>query len=263
MTVEQIAEALNTSVTTAYRYVALLSDMGFLVPMGTRRYALGPSIIELDHRIRVADPFLAEAEPVVEQLLADAGSVATVILCRLLRDRVMCVAQRLGREASPRHSKPYERGRPMPLLRGAPSKAILAGLPARAAERLWEAQSKELGLSREDWSAFRAHLTKIRKAGVAVSRSEIEPGVVGIAAAVQSPQGGPLAAICTVLPEEVATPGVISRVSALTRASAEQISAALYEREAQDQDVTPGGVSQVEETIVKRPSARRTPTPLH
>lgn len=228
--VEEIARTLHISLSTAYRYVGQLCESGFLSPMGSLGYALGPAIIELDRQIRLADPLVQSAAPVQRRLLADVDPAATILLCRLYRDQVMCVAQNPGKSAHIGLS--YERGRPMPMLRGAPSKIILAHLPSRAAERLWEGQSQELRQSQGDWKAFRSHLAKIRKAGVAVSHAEIDAGVVGIAACVFDPQGRPIGALCTVLPEEVATPPAIARASTLTRASADEITATLFEREA-------------------------------
>lgn len=227
--VEEIARTLHISLSTAYRYVGQLCESGFLAPMGSLGYALGPAIIELDRQIRLADPLVQSATPVLRRLLADVDPAATILLCRLYRDQVMCVAQSPGKGAQIGLS--YERGRPMPMLRGAPSKAILAHLPSRAAERLWEAQSQELRQSQGDWKAFRAGLAKIRKAGIAVSQAEIDSGVVGIAACVFDPQGRPIGSLCAVLPDEVATPPVIARVSTLTRASADEITATLFERE--------------------------------
>ncbi len=245
--VEEIARTLHISLSTAYRYVGQLCESGFLSPMGSLGYALGPAIIELDRQIRLADPLVQSAAPVQRRLLADVDPAATILLCRLYRDQVMCVAQNPGKSASIGLS--YERGRPMPMLRGAPSKAILAHLPSRAAERLWEGQSPELRQNQDDWKAFRSHLAKIRKAGVAVSHSEIDAGVVGIAACVFDPQGRPIGSLATVIPEEVATPPAIARASTLTRASADEITATLFEREA-------GRLSEVE-----HPTRRKAATP--
>lgn len=229
--VEEISKSLQISISTAYRYVSQLCEAGFLVPMGSVGYGLGPAIIELDRRIRMADPLVQSAAPVLRQLLGDLDPAATILLCRLYRDQVMCIAQRQGRDSQGRLS--YERGRPMPMLRGAPSKAILAHLPSRAAERLWEAESESA--KQGDWKSFRTQLLKIRKAGVVVSHAEIDPGVVGVAACVFDPQGRPIGSVCAVLPEPAAPPPVVARVSTLVRASADEISATLFEREMERQ----------------------------
>jgi DNA-binding IclR family transcriptional regulator len=197
-----------------------------LVAAGSVGYGLGPAVIELDRRIRSADPLMQAATPVLDRLLGDLEPYATRLLCRLNRDQVMCITERRGPDAEVRLS--YERGRPMPLLRGAPSKAILAYLPSRAAERLWE---REGGGADDDWADFRARLARIRKQGVVISQGEVDPGVVGVAACVFDPQGRPIGAISAVVPEVMATPPNVARISTLVRASAEEISATLFEWE--------------------------------
>ena len=52
---EEIAEELNISRPTAFRYVRQLCDAGMLTGL-SGRYALGARIIQLDHRIRQCDP---------------------------------------------------------------------------------------------------------------------------------------------------------------------------------------------------------------
>jgi len=244
--VEEISKSLQISISTAYRYVSQLCEAGFLAPMGPVGYGLGPAIIELDRRIRMADPLVQSAAPVLRRLLGDLDPAATILLCRLYRDQVMCIAQRQGRESPGRENLgrgvpdreslgglSYERGRPMPMLHGAPSKAILAHLPSRAAERLWEAEAEESKPG--DWKSFRAQLLRIRKAGVVVSHAEIDPGVVGVAACVFDPQGRPIGSVCAVLPESGVSQPVVARVSTLVRASADEISATLFEREVERQ----------------------------
>jgi DNA-binding IclR family transcriptional regulator len=231
--VEEIARTLGISLSTAYRDVSRLCEAGFLEPIGSVGYALGPAIIELDRNIRLADPLVQAAQAVQERLLGDVDPAATVLLCRLYRNQVMCVAQSVGRVA---HTAPmYERGRLMPMLRGAPAKAILAHLPNRAAERLWEAESQGGKSEPNDWQLFREHLAKIRKAGIVVSHAEVQPGVVGVAACIFNGQGKPIGSICAVLPDEGATPPAIARASTLTRASADEITATLAELESSRQ----------------------------
>jgi DNA-binding IclR family transcriptional regulator len=229
LTAEEIAKTLRISLSTAYRYLGQLAEVGLATSTGSTGYALGPAIIELDHQIRLADPLVQAATPILRRLLNDAGPAATILLCRLYRNRVMCIAQAVGADAHERVS--YERGRLMPILRGAPSKAILAHLPSRAAERLWEEQHEELGPAIDDWKAFRQQLIEHRKAGAAVCFGEVDPGMVGVAAPVFDPQGRPIGSLCAVLPQHAAPAPTIARVTTLTRASADEIAAVLVERE--------------------------------
>ena len=221
--VEEFARALGISTSTAYRDISRLCEVGFLEPIGSIGYALGPGIIELDRNIRLADPLVQAARAVQDRLLADIDPASTVLLCRLYRSQVMCVAQSVGRAAQT--APMYERGRPMSIMKGAPAKAILAHLPNRVAERLWEAEGG--GSDPGGWRPLRDELAKIRKAGVVVSHAEVQAGVVGVAACITDGQAKPIGSICAVLPEEGATPPAIARASTLTRASADEISAAL------------------------------------
>ncbi len=230
LTADEIAVGLTVSLSTAYRYVAQLCEAGMLAPMGSVGYGLGPAIIELDRQIRQSDPLVQSAAPVLRRLLDHVGPTAGLLLCRLYRDQVMCVAEVRGARAVEHTS--FERGRPMPLLRGAPSKAILANLPPRRAEQLWLGEAPRETDRDPDWARFRAHLAGIRKAGVVVSHGEVDPGVVGVAAPVfEQPGRRTIGAVAAVLPEETATPPVIARISILIRASADEITATLAERE--------------------------------
>ena len=227
--VEEIARTLAISLSTAYRDVSRLCESGFLEPIGSLGYALGPAIIELDRNIRLADPLVQAARAVQARLLADVDPAATVLLCRLYRNQVMCVAQAVGKAA---HTAPsYERGRLMPMTRGAPAKAILAYLPSRAAEKLWDLETHGGQSEPGDWKAFREDLARIRKAGVVISRSEIQPEMVGVAACIFNGQSKPIGSICAALPAQGATPPALARASALTRASADEITATMAERE--------------------------------
>jgi DNA-binding IclR family transcriptional regulator len=182
---------------------------------------------------------------VLRRLLEHVGPDATLLLCRLYRDQVMCVAQLRGPKALAHLA--YERGRPMPLLRGAPSKAILAQLPARRAEQLWQSEARK-GARDPEWPSFRSHLASIRKAGVVVSNSEVDSGVIGVAACVFEQPGRPVGALCAALPNETATPPMIARVSILVRASADEITATLAEREDRSQPPEPTGGSGKEQS---------------
>jgi DNA-binding IclR family transcriptional regulator len=144
----------------------------------------------------------------------------------------MCILQARGDQASGALS--YERGRPMALFRGAPSKVILANLPLRRAEALWRAQWEGQAPADADaqWSELTDQLVKIRKNGYALSHSEVDASAVGIAACVFE-LGKPVAAVCTVVQESAATPPVVSRIATLTKASADELTTALnYEEPA-------------------------------
>ena len=183
-TVEAAARRLGLSSSTAYGYVRSLVDAGLLVAAKSGRYTVGPAVISLDRLTRRHDALVRAAQPGMGRLagLGDGGVVA--LLCRSFRLQVMCVDQcSTGR---PGFAISYERGRPMPLYAGAASKAILAHLPPRTLRKLWTAEGATITASGlgADLPAFRGALRDLRRQGVAVTRGEIDIGLVGVSAPV-------------------------------------------------------------------------------
>ena len=142
------------------------------------RYVVGPAVIELDRQTRLRDPLILAAAAAMDALGDAAAAVGDVVLlCRLYKATVMCVDQRVPKASGVAVS--YERGRPMPLGRGAASKAILANLPPRALRRYFD--GADAGV---DWAEFRRPFAAIRKAGVCITRGELDPGRIGVSAPV-------------------------------------------------------------------------------
>jgi DNA-binding IclR family transcriptional regulator len=85
----------------------------------------------------------------------------------------------------------------MPLFRGAASKVILAHIPRRKLRRYFDEFAPEvsaIGLG-DDWEGFKARLREIRNADVYVTRGEVDPGRVGLAAPIFSSEGEIIASI--------------------------------------------------------------------
>lgn len=195
-TVDRLAGSYGYTRATAYRYVGELCDAGLLTRVAHGAYALGPRIIELDRQMQRSDPLLAAAEPVWPQLLRpDREQVA--LLCGLFRDEVLCIGQ------AARHRRiavSYTRGRPMPLLRGATAKAILAWLPERRLSRLFAEKRREIrkaGLGRTR-AEFLSALKAIRSQGHCITYGEVDPGVVGVAVPVFEEDGAVIGSLSLV-----------------------------------------------------------------
>lgn len=179
--VDDIAVHFSYTRSTAYRYVRELADAGLLTQAETARYSLGPRILHLDRQLRVSDPLL-RALHALEPKLPRWSAQQVWLLCRLYRDTVTCIHQvgELHQGVS------FSRGYPMPLFRGATSKAILAFLPERQYTRLYLDNPelvKDAGLG-ADWTEFKSSLRQIRQNGYAVSVGEVDTDVFGIAAPV-------------------------------------------------------------------------------
>lgn len=182
LTVEEISRALRMSASTAYRYVRELVGAGFLDPVTGAGYALGPAFIRYDRVLRQNDPLIQVADPVMAGLLERTSQSATVILCRRFKDCVMCVHERQG--SKPHAPTSYQRGVAMPMFLGATSKVILAHLPDRTLKTTYldnEASIRRV-LKTRDWRAFKEQLREIRRAGFAVTDSEVAQGRLGLAA---------------------------------------------------------------------------------
>lgn len=197
-TVDEIAQALGTSSSTAYRSVRSLVQAGFLDPVTGAGYALGPAFIRYDRVLRQNDPLIKAADRVMSGLLGQTDQGATVILCRRFRDCVMCVHEVQG--TKPHAPTSYQRGVAMPMFIGATSKIILAHLPDRVLKSTYLGNEQIIRrvLKIERWQQFRDQLKAIRKAGVAVTDSEVAKGRIGIAAPIVR-QGQVIASISLVI----------------------------------------------------------------
>lgn len=222
-TVEQIAAELKVSVRTAYRTVAELTQAGFLDPATGAGYVLGPAFIRFDRIIRQSDPLIHVAEPAMAGMVAASQQTAASLLCRRFRDCIMCVHSVEAEEARPMGS--YARGVAMPLFRGAPAKIILAFLSDRALRALYlrhEAAIRAAGA--DSWIEFRDGLRQVRKAGFAVTTSEIGRERVGIAAPILR-AGQIVASLSLVVSPEQAEP--LDALVALVTDTAARISTGL------------------------------------
>ena len=190
LTTEFLLQRLGFTRSTLYRYLKLLSDVGLVTSLPNAGYSLGPRVAELDYRMRVSDPLITASRPVMAELVTAVEGIA--LLCRRYRDRVLCVHQE-SRGAA--FSSTYERGRALPLTRGAASRIILAYLPSRTIQRLHKEQPKDFtGLGR-NFAAVKASLKEIRQRGWDVTESQLTRGVTGIAAPILDERGESLGSL--------------------------------------------------------------------
>jgi len=178
-TVEEAAEMLGVSPQTAYRYFKQLTGAGLITPVAGAGYTLGPAIIQMERQIQATDPMLTAARTVMLDLIQHAVEGSTAILCRLFHDRVMCMHQVMSR--GPQEPVSYERGRLMPLYRGATAKIILAHLPTRTLKSLFAHDAAEITAARlgSSFDEFRRALAAIRRAGICVTHGEVDHGRTG------------------------------------------------------------------------------------
>lgn len=220
---ERAAVRMRVSLATGYRYFNTLVAAGMLEKLNRNRYVLGPAIVELDRKVRAADPVLKLAQPVMERLLRRLREPAAILLCRYYRQKVMCIHQETNRSGEPVSS--YERGALRPLFRGATSKVILAHLPPRAVVDLWRDHRREIvaagmGPGFED---FKAALRALRREPVNVSSSEVDAGRTGIAAAIFDSSGRVNGSLSIVLLSPPANKRAVARLTMAVQAAAREL----------------------------------------
>jgi len=203
LSVEEVSLELNLSISTVYRYFRSLSKAGFVEAFVPGRYVLGPAITHLDRLIRIADPFITSASPVMREIFEQLPPSTVVLLCRLYKEQVMCVHQEV--RGPPVRRVSYERGRALPIFRGSPSKVILAHLPPRRSQRLYLAQRASGDFTEIQWRELKRQLREIRQTGVATSEGEVDSGAVGISVPLFDVAGGAAGSLSVVLDAAQAT----------------------------------------------------------
>ena len=197
-TPQEIMATLGYTRPTLYRYLRTLKDAGFLTSLPGRGFTLGPRVVELDFLVRRSDPVVEIGRDQVEALASRYP--CSSLLVRYYGKKLLCVHSACS-IPDPRSS--YPRGRPMPLARGAISRAILANLPRRQqkpiiAEALEDFSEIGIGASVEE---VLDSLRGIRRRGYSIAYGEVTPGVVGIAAPVFDAGRLPIAALCITIEE--------------------------------------------------------------
>ncbi len=222
VTAEEVATALDCSVPTAYRYLKTLSTAGLIAPDIQRGFTLGARIIQLDRQIRVNDPLLHRAGDVMDELIKQVKG--NLMVCGYYGKNVVFIAQ-----AWPDRTvlTSYDRGRPMPLLKGAAGKAILAHLPDHRLRSLMLSNAAEIaaaGLG-NDWAGFRKTLKDIRRQGYSFSRGEVDSRNAGIAAPILSSDKRILGSLVIVVPshdlDDTQVPAIAEKIKTGAQAIAE------------------------------------------
>lgn len=187
-TVEEAASELGMTMSTAYRYFRSLVEAGLIAAHTPSRYTLGPAIIRYDRQMRLHDPLIVSATPVMRRLARELGPHLWVVLCRLFRTQVMSVHQETldpPNFASDVERQPvsYGRGQLMPLHRGAPSRVILANMNFRLVRPIYNQNPGAMaavGLG-ESWAEVKRSLRALRSQGAVVTKGELQGGMQGIA----------------------------------------------------------------------------------
>lgn len=225
-TAEGAAAELRFSLSTTYRYFSSLARAGLITPLHGNRtgvYVLGPASIEMDWLIRRTDPLTNAGRGPLRFLAGSLDRAAVLLLCRLYYGQVMCITHETV--GFPSFGSTYERGRPMPLFRGAASKVILANMPNKTIRALLRDRSGELPGAAAP-NAFKASLAEVRRDGASVTQAEVDEGLTGIAAPIFDADGV-IGSIAYAFATDSLDTNATARFRDLVKVAAEQVSLAL------------------------------------
>lgn len=216
-----LIRALETSRSTAYRYIKALNTAGLISAVGNGYYVLGPRVVELDLQIRECDPLHLAGRGVLEQLVEATGLSA--LLCMLFRNSVLCIREYRA-PLSPENI--FSRGQRRSLFRGAMSKVILAYLPNHRLRSIYLRNRETVSEANlgHTWDEFRDKLAKIRKEGHVISHGEFHPGIAGIAAPVLNSDQMILGSVGVACQEAELGDVDVARATLATKRAAREIS---------------------------------------
>lgn len=229
-TSEEMMAELGYSRPTLYRYLRTLRQNGLLASMNNATFTLGPKVVEMDFFMRHSDPLSQQAKPILQALTTKYS--CTAFVSRWYRTKVLCIE---SATSSAGLTSLYPRGRPMPLGRGATSRAILAFLPARQAEPVIETNLAEFQASGFGCTVVEVlqKMRPIRKAKVAIAWSEVTPGVVGFASPLFDSGRTPIASLSIILAEETTKGDLVEQISADVIDAARQLNERLSDQKAE------------------------------
>ncbi|AWC26095.1 Transcriptional regulator (IclR family) BbdR2 (plasmid) [Aminobacter sp. MSH1] len=194
-TISEIAEEFGRPASTIYRLFRELVHAGFLESTVDAKYRLGPAFMEVERKIRLTDPLINAGNRYLSTLVEQAKLPGIGVLARLYGNQVMCVNDHRTHDFTRQTS--FERGRPMPILYGATSLAILAILPSRTRKKIIQHYTQD-----EDHLAdLKRHLSATRRIGISIGHGMVDKGLVGIAAPVMQRESGIFASVSFITDE--------------------------------------------------------------
>jgi IclR family transcriptional regulator, KDG regulon repressor len=200
-TTTEIGRACGLAVPTVHRILGALRRHDFVVrDQVTKRFRLGPAILELGRSATGSTDLRSASLPLLSALAASTGETALLTGLNEARDGSVCL-ERV--ESSQPLRLSVERGRVMPLHAGAGQKVLLAFMPQEEVERILSRPLAKLcDATIDDPDQLREELRTIREQGWASSFEETNIGVWGLSMALLDHQGHAVAAIGVAGPQD-------------------------------------------------------------
>ena len=193
LTAADVARRLDVTRSTAYRYLQSLTSTQFVEEADGSGYRLGRRVLELARLARRGLGLSEVARPVMRRVVGEVGEA--VLLTRLAGSSVICLEREEAAVGAVRIS--YERGQILPINAGAGAHILLAWLPHAHVDAILRGAHFEAFTERTLTTVDDLHrrLGETRRRGYAVSRGELDPDVLGVAAPIHNAKGDVTAAI--------------------------------------------------------------------
>lgn len=191
--VDIIAEELNLSKPTSYRYLKELVAAGLLQRLsGTSGdYTLGPRIAVLDYISRKTDPLVQISIPYLREITE--RTELSCLITHLNDDNCIDLHHKMYQDAP---IVTYGRGCPRPVYLGSSPKIIIAHLPKAKICDYYQRFSTELaevGFATDE-ATFLQKMRKIKKDGYYFAKGELDPHISGLSVPIKfSSKEAPLA----------------------------------------------------------------------
>nr|WP_113865187.1 IclR family transcriptional regulator [Brenneria salicis]NMN91720.1 IclR family transcriptional regulator [Brenneria salicis ATCC 15712 = DSM 30166]RBP65778.1 IclR family transcriptional regulator [Brenneria salicis ATCC 15712 = DSM 30166]RLM31818.1 hypothetical protein BHG07_03180 [Brenneria salicis ATCC 15712 = DSM 30166] len=182
------ASGLNKS--TLYRLLASLRRWGFVMESDAM-YQLGPACLQMALNFDAVTLLsLHASEAMIELRDVTQETVAVTVV---MNQEAVCISM-----LEPRQSLrcSFEKGRSLPLHRGATAKCLLAHMPQSARQHITKTYYNNM-FERE---AYEKELLSIVQQGYACSESEVDAGVWGVSVPILSPSQQLLGALTLMAP---------------------------------------------------------------
>jgi DNA-binding IclR family transcriptional regulator len=179
-TVAELCEALDVSLSTMYRYIALLREVGLVDTYDLNGYRLSKRFIALARAAQHGESSLDRISLPIITGIRDRTN-ETVLIARRHRDYVYCVERVESTQAV---RLQFERGQPMSLHRGAAARLLLAYAPDMERGRYLAAVADKVDRKSARMLTQKV-LAEVAKQGFTESFGEIDDGIWGAAAAIR------------------------------------------------------------------------------
>ncbi|PSK99403.1 IclR family transcriptional regulator [Murinocardiopsis flavida] len=169
--VDDLAARVDLPLSTVYRYVRQLRDMGYLYEVDGH-YTLG---VDFSERRRDTGHLVRLAEPVLRGLRDSTGEA--VVLTVRVRTAALCLDRLMPQR---RYLLSFQRGTVRPLYAGASVLPLLAFATPDVVDDVLAGPMRRITARTPDREALKREVAQVREHGFAVSRGEVDPGMVAV-----------------------------------------------------------------------------------